>query len=1716
MATKCRHCGSSSYGHGCVYGPGRLHRHGTGVLLAAMCCVAAVAAAASPQPEFAIELFIGRTGTVAVASRDLGAPSATHAAGRTRLEWKGHPRLGAGFTAVAEGVARDGATEWTFSCSGNASGLKIGRVAFPVVDVPCAEKGHLLYSPDRGGGTMGWKRLVDWKSLPCGSLVCSTLSPGFRFVAVLNGEDSDSFYLDVRDPAANAGRFEVRKGPGGTARLAWLHDVPLAPENATACRLPFAATVRSYRGDWFEAATFYREWARTTPRFAAARARDMSRLRDIGLWMWNRGLAATVIPPVERFQADTGLKVALDWYWWFKEMPGTFYPDYWPPREGAEKFKADVQRLRRMGVFTQAYLNGMTWDEDAPSWRDGGLDSVAMRRDGSYFSCAYNRFNPNHHLANLCGEAPKFQARIREQVAHLVDCGFDSVYLDMIGCNAYGPCFNPAHRHVPGGGTHMTDGFRAYLKGLKSAFPGLLLSTEDCGEAYVDIFDSNISTHSSYERHGWIGTAPSMEFVPVFQAVYHGCAAVFGNYAIVDNVPYWDPRWPMKPWWSGHEERLKRDFPDQFAVEFARGPAWGLQPSVHNFWMHHATNAAHAAEYRFIRDTAKFYHANREFLFDGEMRHPGKLACARRKVQFAKVSVFDERVSSHSSVLPTVFHNVWKSPDGKVAAILVNWTREPQDWTLATPEVSGGGKLPPRSWALVPAAAGAAGGEVWRLGEHDGTCKEFRRYHAWEYGSEPWVAKSGAMDPKTHCWTYKVPGPGRHARLPFPCEICTRYENISMPDGEVVTGLRLVWDEKAAVNRRLRVDCASFSNSHGKGDERVELLLDDGRKKVFLVPMGQAKGKDCFGFEAIVPARSGENAVTLRIAAMAKHCRLMFDSISLHETDAAAQFAPVLEAGTSAYSGIAHPGDAAMLRLRLFNATGGEAAFRVLDFASNVVHRGTVRIAGGAGEAALPTSRKGWFAVEAECQGARAVTSYAVVEPPEDEFVDDSRFGCHAILGDGYFLRDTSLLRERADMKMRRAWLGGAKWVRLHRLSWACREPERGRYVWDDLDRRVDLALRRKMRVLFNVGEVPEWNSPTNDARLTVCGDKRFKMHPPVDGSAWARFVSALVARYRGRVEDFEIGNEPGFTSAFWMSGSPEDFAEYLKTAYKAAHEANPKCRIYPGAPLDTAFHEAVLKANGGRPFYDVLSCHYLGNQGRFATQTAGWMALNAAFGLPRELVNTEDMGWASARRGGRGETVFAAQMAKLHVREAMRGVKRTFAFQVFDDLSGTYSFFDANDAPLVSFAVYRAMTHRLEHARYVGDLSTMECEAYVFDRRGTPVIACWNDLKMPYSMSLPLGTKTATLVDEMDNEKAIAAAGDGMFSLPVATLPRYVEGGDWTAIRKAIAARPKDLLLDGGSNPPGENVARSSFAKGRRFKGRHFATVADKVPVRYGETYVFAATIRGKGGLDGIYSLYDRAGNEVFPRRQGLNCFKNSKAEGEWRTVTDTVGVSQEDAAAMRLVLVPNFHNEGDGDIEVKDVTVARISETCSVSKALHRGVFGRRAFASPVEIPGAKAWVRIDEEALAVAFEVADDAYDPPTSMEKAYMKDCVQFAIDPADDGADRTEFTLGQLADGTAFLFKSANYSTPELPDNITRRGIVRSAKVNFSRTADGWRIEASIPLREVYPLKADASGIGFDFLVNDCDGGERSYREWTPGIGGVKSAADFGHLGAARD
>ncbi len=1009
-------------------------------------------------------------------------------------------------------------------------------------------------------------------------------------------------------------------------------------------------------------------------------------------------------------------------------------------------------------------------------------------------------------------------------------------------------------------------------------------------------------------------------------------------------------------------------------------------------------------------------------------------------------------------------------------------------------------------------------GIVWRLGKSDGSPDEFIRYRAWEYGSAPGIAADPAMDVTTHTWRFTVPASGGEVAAPrIPSSICTIHESVFMRDAEVVTGLELSWNEAAHGSRILKVECCGWQHSPDHGRSGVEISLPDGHRRLYDIPDGHASGKkDGFVLEFPLIVSHGENMAAIRIVSTGKHESISFDAISLVESDAQPLYEPILELSPEDPDGLFHPGDNALMAVRLSNANAGTVSYEVRDIATNVVFAGEAvlskdlhRAIGAVAHVSLPSCRKGWFKVTAECCGARAETAYCVLEPPEEGFIDSSRFGCHAVGGDGYALFDSALRRERTARALRRARFAGAKWARLHYLSWALREPERGRDAWDGLDERLDLAAQNGLRILVNVVGVPRWVSSSTDPKLTVTGEPRWKMAAPTDLDAWSNFVHRLVGRYRGRVADWEIGNEPGYTSAFWTTGSPADFAAYLKTANAAAHDADPSCRIYSGAPLDTHFLEEALAAAGGKPFFDVVSAHYLGNAKRFSTKAMGWNALNASLGLASPVVNSEDMDWHSIR--GSGPLAVASAMVKLHVRDAAAGIARTFAFQPF--IQGSeYAFHGAQGAPLPAFAAYRAMTHRLEHAEYVGDVSTAQCEAYVFNRGGMPVTVFWSAISVPATFRAAFGSGPFALVDFMDNESPAVPGADGLLAIPADGFPRYIEGGDWDSIRAAIKQCAEDRASAATTHPLGENLVspdrRTLSANGRRFE-----TILPSLPVRYGDTYLIAATIRGEGTLDGIVSIHDGDGNELWPKRQGLNCLRNRRATSEWSTVTDTFTVSDESAASLHLVLVADFWEKAAGaPIEVRDITVAQISEIHSASKALHRGSFGTDAFGPPITIDDASARLRLDEEGLHIRFEVADDAFDPPESPENCWFKDCIQFAIDPGDDGADFTSFRLLRTAGGRDILYKDRNYTTPELPDNITRHGVIDGARINFAQTSGGYSFDISIPVRELHPLKADARAIGFNFLVNDSDGGPREWREWTEGIGGLKTAAPFGHLG----
>ncbi len=1122
------------------------------------------------------------------------------------------------------------------------------------------------------------------------------------------------------------------------------------------------------------------------------------------------------------------------------------------------------------------------------------------------------------------------------------------------------------------------------------------------------------------------------------------------------------------------------------------------------------------------------------------------------------------------------------------------------------------------------AAGGLAAAPVWQLGVDDGSAKEFQiQYHAWEYGNAPAIQSSKAMDHKTHTFRYAI---GENVVIPAPDMVSGLYtvsERAWMNADEIVCNLALSWREKEAGRRLLTVKCAKWANQHN-GVDGIEVLLPGGKKQVFNLPDGHSSANGPFSFEVVFDAAAGENTLTIRNVSRAKHYSFSFDCIRLEATDRAPLLPPVLEPAIEGFSGILHPGEPVNLTLRVLNQGVGKAEYTVKDLREAVVKSGSISISGGQGKALLPSDRKGWYSVECRFDGVAAKTSYVVVEPVTPEYLADSRFGSHAITADGYRLRDRDV--EREELKMRRASLGGTRWVRMHSLRWSLREPEKGKFVWDNADERFALAERYQMHILLTLGYQPLWASASTDRTLTMCGDERFTHYPPKDPRDWAEFLTTLVGRYKDRIRHYEIGNEPAYTSAFWCNGSPVDFGTYLKTAYEAIKAAQPEAVVYPGAPIQVDFLEEAVKSNGGKPYFDLLSAHYLRNNKRGSVKAEEWKRMLINFGMKPELVNSEDMGWIDSK-----DPVEAlANVVRLHIRDASQGVLRTFGFEMFDDNSSmNYSFFDRQDNPLPHFALYRAMTHRLEGAAYVGDLSGAEFEAYLFNRNGVPVIAFWSDREVTFR--LPVGSAPVKLVSAEDNESA-AAGKDGILEVTSRFLPQYLEGGDLALLKSladAMAVLPKELLLGAGKTAssvialpegvaceklelpagwsgklansrlevavpaaasagvydaafslklkglaaaipvpfmleistgssgnlavngdfeqggscwfypndkavwnvlPGVGVDGSS---GVRTKGTaHFGT-AGKPKVRPGERYLLAYDVRGEGTVGVAYGFLNKEWKTVFPANPGINALY-TQASPEWKRVWEVIPVNHPEAAYLSFSVLTNHGDTTGKELFIDNVVIARLAGSTTVNKVLNQGTFvGKKTewnlvpavkldqaakvvldsekepWRGPADLSGTMRMM-LDGKNMYLRFDIRDDKLMPGTDdLEKAWQGDSLQFAIDPLNDNRGCTEFLVGRRPDGKAFVYKYTNYWTPELPDNITRRGLVPGAEATARPVEGGIVYEIRIPLYELYPLKADVEEFGFNFLFNDDDGRGRKYIEWSGGIGKTKNPGEYG-------
>ncbi len=159
-------------------------------------------------------------------------------------------------------------------------------------------------------------------------------------------------------------------------------------------------------------------------------------------------------------------------------------------------------------------------------------------------------------------------------------------------------------------------------------------------------------------------------------------------------------------------------------------------------------------------------------------------------------------------------------------------------------------------------------------------------------------------------------------------------------------------------------------------------------------------------------------------------------------------------------------------------------------------------------------------------------------------------------------------MMERAAQMARDA---GVKWSRED-FSWGRIEPERGRFDWSYHDKLVACARRNGITIYAIVGYWTDWTRPYTQEGI----------------DDYVTFLKEMVRRYRGKINQWEIWNEPNI---FFWQGPRDLYAELLKKSYAAIKEIAPEAQVLglSTAGIDRQFISRMLELQA--PF-DVLTIH--------------------------------------------------------------------------------------------------------------------------------------------------------------------------------------------------------------------------------------------------------------------------------------------------------------------------------------------------------------------------------------------------------------------------------------------------------------------------------------------------------------------------------------------
>jgi len=514
-------------------------------------------------------------------------------------------------------------------------------------------------------------------------------------------------YVACDDPSAQRKRFAVFGGPTNEMGFEIVHVPELTHAARGHLELPYYVVLGRFTGDWFTAAERYRDWAQDQTWARQSRLRRglvPDWVLQTGMWVWNRGRSPGVLTPAVELQQRLGLPVSVLWHWWHGCAYDIGFPEYLPPREGAEPFTAALTAAHGHEVHALVYMNQRLWGLTTRSWTNMQAERFAVKdAAGRIHREVYNTFT-QAPCAPMCMGTEFWRDTYAELVEQAVnDLGVDGIYMDQ-ACSSLA-CYDPTHGHPRGGGSYWMRGFRELTADIRrrtapraarnvrsSALavspkqisapprkPAVALAGEGCGEPWLPYLDLMLSLQVSQERYrapdGW-------ETIPFFNAVYHDCVVTFGNYSSLTMPPY-DDLWPAKFAPVEPLKLLDQKFSRQFCLEQLRAWVWGQQPTVANFLPSQLRERPTETEY--AMRLAQLRRRAAKFLLHGTMLRPPRVEVAEQEIAMSRLSIYAGQqggLKTFEKRVPLALASAWRAPDGRTAIVLGSIADEPIEVSL--------------------------------------------------------------------------------------------------------------------------------------------------------------------------------------------------------------------------------------------------------------------------------------------------------------------------------------------------------------------------------------------------------------------------------------------------------------------------------------------------------------------------------------------------------------------------------------------------------------------------------------------------------------------------------------------------------------------------------------------------------------------------------------------------------------------------------------------------------------------------------------------------------------------------------------------------------------------------------------------------------------------------------------------------------------------------